>query len=141
MQQHTALTLTALDPHVPISSRAQAQGDLLVLPVAAGTFIDWAEIPSKGVQLMQRASSANSHWLVRAPLATGVRWAACAPPGNTVAMLLVPDAELVWLVHTEEHSVIGIGPGEYRIQRKRQQGYSVHTDYDPSLYLPTYVED
>jgi len=145
MQEHASkLNLAAIDSSTPILSDAQAQGDLLVEPVALASGVRWCEVPIDGLQLMRRSTSPNSHWIVRDLASPGVRWAEGSRAGE-VAFLRVPEGDCVWLVHTEEHHALGIGPGDYVIRRKRQQAFATEVNRivpgSSESAAPEWVED
>lgn len=122
-------TLGVLDAQVDVpvlTGRAQAQGDLIILPrpnkAAAGT-----PIPAAGALVVRAESSGgNTHslhswdgpgcfWDVRGGGETG---------GNVrlvLGVLTVPDGATAYLVHTEEHGANAFGPGTYEIRRQREQ--------------------
>ena len=108
---------------VPILSASQRQGDVLVRKVADCLIAGAEVIGADGVVVVRaETASANTHTLFT--LSGECRWAAnpaAADPIELVEGWLVvdSDAEAV-LIHTEEHNVVGIGPGTYEIRRQRE---------------------
>jgi len=128
MHQHTnASILTAhgvdLDSieypelEIPIVSGNQRQGDVLILKVTtkhAGTEL------GKGVTVVRaETNTANTHTLVGDGL-----WepnARANREGELVqGWLTIPAGGEAFLIHTEEHSALGIGAGTYEIRRQRE---------------------
>jgi hypothetical protein len=109
--------LTA-DAEIPVLTGPQAQGDLLVVPVAAPQHATWTAIPAAGVQLIRGEQTGNTHWLHQGFDSPDVRW---APEADNlrVGHLLVPPGQSALLLHTDEHGANAIGPGTYAIHRKR----------------------
>jgi hypothetical protein len=110
------------DAEVPVLTGPQAQGDLLVLPDDPPSDLDWAPVPDDGVQVVRGEATGNTHWLHRGFDSPGTRWAPTTPGSNvlTLGWLHVPEGQSAQLVHTDEHGANGIGPGTYRINRKRE---------------------
>jgi hypothetical protein len=114
----------AADAGVPILSGPQAQGDLIVIPGKPEEVpeVAWQPVPDDGIQVVRGEATGNTHWLHRGFDSPGVRWAAHDPTdGLTVGYLDVPPGQSAQLIHTDEHGANGIGPGTYRINRKREQ--------------------
>lgn len=110
------------DAEVPVLTGPQAQGDLLVFPDPPPADAGWATVPDEGLRLVHGEATGNTHWLHRGFGSPGVRWApAESPDGLTLGFLDVPAGESAQLIHTDEHGANGIGPGRYRINRKREQ--------------------
>lgn len=109
-----------LDLEVPVVTGAQAQGDVLIVPVAGRK--DRGElVPTKGITVVRgETSGGNAHilhafdgecfWLPASDAATGL----------VQGWLAVPDGSSATLIHTSEHNVIGVGPGHYEIKRQRE---------------------
>jgi hypothetical protein len=125
----TALALVGLDvpehliadAEVPILTGPQAQGDLMVIPVDdAPASLPWRVLRAAGLPIVEGEATANTHWLHPGFDSPGVRWASTAG-GITLGWLDVPDGQSAQLIHTDEHGANGIGPGYYRINRKREQ--------------------
>jgi len=120
------------DAGVPVLTGPQAQGDLLVLPVADPGPRRWPVIPAAGVQVVHGEATGNTHWLHRGFDSPGVSWCrrgertdepddpALPADELTVGYVQVPAGQSALLIHTDEHGANGIGPGTYAIRRKRQ---------------------
>jgi len=110
------------DAEVPILTGPQAQGDLIVLPVAtipAGLTVPRL-IGDDGVQVIRGEATGNTHWLHRGFNSPDVRWTPAAADGLTLGYLIVPVGQSAQLIHTDEHGANGVGPGTYQINRKRE---------------------
>ena len=122
---------------VPVLTGAQAQGDLLIVPVHMayrGTALipDWPAgdlVGAAGVQVVRGEATGNTHWLHAGFDSPGVAFHR-ARPGLVIGVLTVPAGQTAMLIHTDEHGANGIGPGTYEIRRKREQAHQ-----------PRYVED
>lgn len=108
-----------LDLEVPILTGPQRQGDVFLLPIKV--YKDSAPIDTEGVIVVRaETNSANTHTLH--VLEGTASWL----PNNRANTDLVqgwltvnPDSAAT-LIHTEEHNVLGIGPGTYEIRRQRE---------------------
>jgi hypothetical protein len=117
----------AADADVPILTGAQAQGDLIVIPVPEPTGLDWETLPSNGIQVVHGEAGGNTHWLHPGFDSPGVCWAPTPPPprptaqaGLALGHVRVPEGQSALLIHTDEHGANGLGPGTYVLHRKRQ---------------------
>lgn len=100
---------------VPTISANQRQGDVLVLKV---TTTHAGKELGRGVEVVRsEINSGNTHTLHGAGL-----WEPNARAGSDLVQgwLTVNDGDEAFLIHTEEHSAIGIGPGTYEIRRQRE---------------------
>lgn len=105
------------DLEIPIISGNQRQGDVLILKVTT----DHAGTPlGKGVIVVRsEINQGNTHTLVGA--GTWEPSARAAREDELVqGWLTVPRDGEAFLIHTEEHSAIGIGEGTYEIRRQRE---------------------
>ena len=103
---------------VPVLTGPQRQGDLMVVPIAAATWRHLTVRPvGAGVQVVHGEATGNTHWLHGDQ---AVLWAR-VDSGQVVGVVEVPAGSVAHLVHTDEHGANGIGPGLYRINRKREQ--------------------
>lgn len=101
---------------VPVLSATQVQGDVLLLKVTT----EHAGRPlGKGVEVVRSEAGGNTHVLVGDGL-----WEANPQARQAEELvqgwLTVPDGGEAWLLHSEEHSVLGIGPGTYEARRQRE---------------------
>ena len=100
-----------------IAGEPQRQGDVLVLNV---TTAHKGEPLGKGVTVVRaETNSANTHTLVGDGL-----WEPNARATRDDELvqgwLTVPAGGEAFLIHTEEHSALGIGAGTYEIRRQRE---------------------
>lgn len=107
------------DAEVPVLTGTQAQGDLLIVPMAA-TRVELAPVPDEGVQVVFGEATGNSHWLHRGFDSPGVEFARVTD-GQCIAVVRVPEGQSAQLIHTDEHGSNGIGAGLYGIHEKREQ--------------------
>ena len=112
---------------VPVLTRPQAQGDLMIVPLAlaygegerAPTWPRGAVVPPGGVQVVHGEATGNTHWLHAGFSSPGVTWHR-ADAGLVVGIVTVPAGQTAMLVHTDEHGANGIGEGRYEIRQKRE---------------------
>jgi hypothetical protein len=115
---HTLDAIEHPDLRIPIHSGNQRQGDVLILKVTTAHPGD--PIGPKGITVVRaETNTANTHTLV----GTGT-WSP-NPHANRAEQLVqgwvtVPENGEAFLIHTEEHNAIGIGPGTYEIRRQRE---------------------
>lgn len=100
---------------IRVLSETQVQGDVLILKVTTdhkGQPID------RGVTVVRaETNSANTHTLHGDGL-----WEPNARAAQDLVQgwLTVAEGQEAFLIHTEEHSALGIGPGTYEIRRQRE---------------------
>lgn len=104
---------------VPILTGPQAQGDLLIVPVAIPADVEMLPVPDEGVQVVFGEATGNSHYLHRGFDSPGVAYARLRA-GQAIAVVHVPEGQSAQLIHTDEHGANGIGPGSYAIHEKRE---------------------
>lgn len=102
---------------IPIVTGNQRQGDVLILKV---TTTHAGDPLGKGVTVVRaETNSANTHTLVGAGL-----WEPNARANRDDELvqgwLTVEAGAEAFLIHTEEHSALGIGEGTYEIRRQRE---------------------
>lgn len=109
-----------LDLEVPILTGHQRQGDVLIIPVPPLENPGEA-VPSNGVTVVRGETSGGNAHIVHA-LGGECMWlqAPEAATALTQGWLTVPEESSATLIHTQEHNVIGIGPGSYEIRRQRE---------------------
>ena len=127
---------------IPILTGAQRQGDVLVLPTAPRrTLPDFGRRQrlDAGVVVVGVKTAGHTHTLFGDGT---VRRRHRPKPGQDetqgdgcVAWLHVPEGGAAFLMHSEEHGALGIGPGVYEL--RRQQDY----DEAPVGQRRTFVED
>lgn len=102
-----------------ISGKPQRQGDVLIVPCERRS--GGAVIPKAGITVVRGESSGgNAHILHN--LEGKCSW---EPQANSADGLLqgwlgVPVGSSATLIHTQEHGVLGIGPGCYEIRGQRE---------------------
>jgi hypothetical protein len=136
MRTHTYGTALALagvtvpdhliaDAEVPVLTGPQAQGDLMVVPVAGiPTDVNPQPVTAAGAQVVHGEATGNTHWLHAGFDSPGVAWAR-VDAGQVVGYAVVPAGQTAQLIHTDEHGSNGIGPGAYEIRRKREMADSI----------------
>lgn len=106
------------DLEIPIISGNQRQGDVLVLKVT--TRHDGTPL-GKGVTVVRsEATASNTHTLVGDGLWEPNARAARREDELVQGWLTVEPGGEAFLIHTAEHSAIGIGEGTYEIRRQRE---------------------
>lgn len=122
-----------IDPHldrqatVPVSTGAQRQGDIIVIPAPAVRVGAAATkpVPLCGVAVVRGEAGGNTHLL----LADGdVLWDV-APADLTLGVLTVQEGATAYLAHPE-HGYAGVGPGTYVIRRQREQADEIRMVQD-----------
>lgn len=112
-----------LDLEVPVVSGNQRQGDVFLLKVTVDRTQDAKPLGKTGIVVVRaETSAANTHTLYA--LTGECLWLPNARADRDDELvqgwLTVPaDAEAT-LIHTEEHNVLGIGPGTYEVRRQRE---------------------
>jgi hypothetical protein len=113
-----------LDLTIPVADGIQAQGDLIVVPLAelAGqvTIRDnalWSEVPADGVEVVRNEAGGNPHTLVADP--DTCLWTTDVDDVDGLAVGVLDAMEPVYLLH-REHGGTGIAPGRYIVRRQRE---------------------
>lgn len=113
-----------LDMVVPVHDGFQAQGDLLVAPLAeldgrvrAADGAMWHEVPAGGVELLRGPAGGNTHSLVADP-GTCV-WTTDVTDADGLAIALFEAMATVYLLH-REHGATGVAAGNYVVRRQRE---------------------
>jgi hypothetical protein len=111
---------------IPVLAGVQAQGDLIVVPLALlddeVTVVPWARwrgVPPAGIELLRGAAGGNPHTLVTEP--GGGRWTTEVRDLTGLALGVLHCTAAAFLVHPE-HGGSGIAPGRYVVRRQREQG-------------------
>jgi hypothetical protein len=110
---------------IPVTGGLQAQGDLMVVPLAEfhDVFIStnayWREVPSAGIEVLRSAAGGNPHTLVADP--GTCRWTISVADRAGLALGALTTTGVAYLIHPE-HGASGIAPGGYVICRQRERG-------------------
>ena len=124
-----------LDLVIPVNDGLQAQGDLVVVPLAAlaGTVsvpagARWREVPPEGIELLRGGTGGNAHTLVADP-GTCV-WTDTVADATGLTIGVFEAMGTAYLLH-REHGGTGIAAGDYAVRRQREQA--------PEVRVPTRV--
>src|SRR5262245_43594719 len=105
------------DLTIPVGDGIQAQGDLLVLPLAELTGrvtvrdgAGWQEVPAGGVELLRGSTGGNAHTLVADP--NTCLWTTDIADSDALAVGVFEALAPVYLLH-REHGGTGVAPGRY----------------------------
>lgn len=97
---------------IPTLTGVQRQGDVLIIPAPPAV----GGVPiGRGVEVVRAEQGSNTH-----TLHGDGRWVATVTDDLIQGHLTVPDGGAAYLIHTEEHNALGIGPGSYQIRRQRE---------------------
>lgn len=109
-----------LDLEVPVLTEPQAQGDVLILPVAARKELGQL-VPLAGVTVVRGETTGGNAHILHA-LEGECFWQPSANAATELVQgwLTVPEGCSAALIHTQEHNVKGIGPGAYELRRQRE---------------------
>lgn len=109
-----------LDLEVPVLCGPQAQGDVLLVPVAV-RHDQGEKVSPQGLTVVRGETTGGNAHILHA-LDGECFWSSAsdAETGLLQGWLTVPDACSATLIHTQEHNVIGIGPGSYELRRQRE---------------------
>lgn len=126
-----------LDLVIPVHAGIQAQGDVIVVPLAevAGEVkvqgsAQWREVPADGVELLRGGTGGNAHTLVADPGTCLFTADVFDPTG--LALGVFETMDVAFLLH-REHGGTGIAPGTYVVRRQREQGPAVQVRAATSL--------
>jgi hypothetical protein len=114
---------------IPVIDGLQAQGDLLVIPIAFlaaeprrdVSIVDsgrWHEVPGAGVEVLRAGTGGNPHTLVADP--GTCRWTTGVNDRQQLALGAFSTTAVAYLIHPE-HGGSGIAPGTYVIRRQRER--------------------
>lgn len=109
------LALEFPELEVPVIAGNQAQGDVLIVKI---TTSHRGQPIGKGVEVVRSEAGGNTHMLHGDGL-----WQ--PNPATSINDLVqgwvtVPSGGEAFLIHTEEHSALGIGPGTYEVRTQRE---------------------
>jgi hypothetical protein len=112
---------------IPVVAGLQAQGDLIVVPLALLDDVTvpphtrWTAVPAGGVELLRGAAGGNPHTLVADP--GTCRWSRRVHDPQRLALGVLDATAVAYLIHPE-HGGTGIAPGTYVIRRQRERSES-----------------
>jgi hypothetical protein len=128
---------------IPVTERIQAQGDLLVIPIAllatetqgwAGRrnvsiahSARWHQVPGAGIEVLRAGTGGNPHTLVADP--GTCRWTTGVHDPERLALGALITTSVAYLIHPE-HGGSGIAPGTYVIRRQRERSGTTHRSSD-----------
>lgn len=121
---HEVFGVTTLDQEypeleTPVEVGNQRQGDVYVLRVTTDRKVGAIPVGPKGVVVVRAETSAsNTHTLYS--VAGDCLWLANQTDDLVEGWLTVPPGGEAFLLHTSEHSAIGIGEGTFEIRRQRE---------------------
>ncbi len=110
---------------VPVLDGPQAQGDLIVLPMAmvpvvtAFPWATWRSVPWRGVELVRGVAGNNPHTLV-ADEGT-CRWTNGVRDPLSLGIAIVENTAPAYLIHPE-HGGSGVAPGRWLVRRQQESG-------------------
>ena len=140
---------------IPVTGGIQAQGDLLVIPIALlaaetrywawrnvsiADSARWQQVPRAGIEVLRGGTGGNPHTLVADPGAC--RWTTGVHDPEQLALGALSTTGVAYLIHPE-HGGSGIAPGTYVIRRQRERsGATRRSSYFPHAANPVqYVID
>jgi hypothetical protein len=101
---------------IPILTGIQRQGDLVVVPTGALSGTSSGESIRAGIAVVgQDGSAGNAHILIG-----DGSWHRLNGNDLIEGRVTVPGGGEAFLIHTEEHNALGLGPGTYEIRRQRE---------------------
>ncbi|MEU6036961.1 hypothetical protein ABZ801_16290 [Actinomadura sp. NPDC047616] len=109
---------------IPVIDGLQAQGDLIVVPLAMLPQVtirasaEWRWVPEAGVEIVRGVAGGNPHTLVADPRTC--QWTTQLTDGDRLAVGALRATAPVYLIHPE-HGGSGIAPGTYVIRRQRER--------------------
>ncbi|APU15904.1 MULTISPECIES: hypothetical protein [Actinoalloteichus] len=110
---------------IPVIDGLQAQGDLIVIPMAmlgpvtVQPWAQWRLVPSEGVELVRGVAGNNPHTLVAD---AGVcRWTNGVRDPLRLGIALFENTAPAYLVHPE-HGGSGVAPGRWLVRRQQERG-------------------
>ena len=111
---------------IPVLDGPQAQGDLIVLPLAmvsnvvrVGSRPYWTWVPPGGVELVRGEAGNNPHTLVADPRTC--EWTAGMQDPIGLGIAVFRNTAPAFLVHPE-HGGSGVAPGTWLVRRQQEAG-------------------
>jgi hypothetical protein len=139
---------------IPVIDGIQAQGDLLVIPIArlasaaspawrnvlVAESAHWRPVPGGGIEVLRAGAGGNPHTLVADPGAC--RWTTGVHDPERLALGALVTTGVAYLIHPE-HGGSGIAPGTYVIRRQRERAGAPrrHGDFPHAANPAQYVVD
>lgn len=106
---------------VPVLDGLQAQGDLFIVPIAAGVDTTAAQygavVPAAGIAVIEAMSGGHEHRLFAGEPGTAF-WQQDVAGEQTIGVLECTAP--AYVLHPE-HGAAGIAPGRYELRRQREQ--------------------
>ncbi|HWO64030.1 MAG TPA: hypothetical protein VNO31_28765 [Umezawaea sp.] len=109
---------------VPVIDGLQAQGDLIVIPLALLGPVRlprgarWDTVPSDGVELVRAATGNNPHTLTADPHTC--HWTTAFHDPLRLGVAIFDNTTPAYLVHPE-HGATGIAPGTWLVRRQQER--------------------
>jgi len=110
---------------VPVIDGLQAQGDLIVIPLALLSPVtlwdnsSWRQVPPQGVELIRGVAGNNPHTLVADP--GTCHWTPSVRDPLHLAVAAFENTTPAYLIHPE-HGGSGIAPGRWLVRRQQERG-------------------
>ncbi|MCP2163422.1 hypothetical protein [Goodfellowiella coeruleoviolacea] len=110
---------------IPVVDGLQAQGDLIVIPMAMLTTVTpdswahWQAVAAGGVELVRGVAGNNPHTLVADP--DTCWWIGSVHDPLGLAIVMFENIAPVYLVHPE-HGGSGVAPGRWLVRRQQERG-------------------
>jgi hypothetical protein len=109
---------------IPVIDGLQAQGDLIIVPIAGLPNITiapnahWRDVPGTGIDVLRAGAGGNPHTLVADP--GTCRWTTGVRDHTGLSLGALTATGLAYLLHPE-HGGSGLAPGTYIIRRQRER--------------------
>lgn len=110
---------------IPVIDGLQAQGDLMVVPLAllstvrVASWARWRPVPTEGVELIRGVAGNNPHTLVADPETCS--WTAEVQDQLRLGIAVFENTAPVYLVHPE-HGGSGVAAGTWLVRRQQERG-------------------
>jgi hypothetical protein len=110
---------------VPVIDGLQAQGDLIVIPMAMLNVVKilrqpyWRLVPPEGVELVRGVAGNNPHTLVADP--GTCHWTNTIRDPIRLGIAIFENRTPAYLIHPE-HGGTGVAPGRWLVRRQQERG-------------------
>ena len=114
------LSVAFPEADIPVLRGAQRQGDVLVLPSTLPKSLPGfgrSQRLDGGVVVVGSDGFGHTHTLFGDGVVRRLR-ASESARDKTIAWLVVPEGGEAFLMHSDEHGALGVGPGAYEIRRQ-----------------------